>query len=519
MLAAAVAVSMLIPGGSVSAQTEDWTAEQAVDRLGRGINFGNALESPGFEGEWGMVIEDDFFGLVAEAGFDSIRLPVRWDTRADGTAPWTIDPAIFARVDHLVDLAAANDLAIILDFHHFEDLYSDPAGNTERFVALWRQIAEHYRDAPREVFFELQNEPHGNLTTAVWNDIQAAALAAVRQTNPDRMVIVGAGMWNSAWELDNLVLPDDPALIATFHNYEPFAFTHQGAEWVSGSDAWLGTTWEGRPQDTDPITAVMDAAAAWSESSGVPIFMGEFGAYSRADQTSRVRYTAFVREQAEARGFAWAYWEFGAGFGVYDRDADAWRSDLLAALIPAGSQPPTGSFVDDDDSVFQDDIEWLAATGITRGCNPPANDRFCPDQPVTRGQMAAFLRRALDQRLVTGAVASFVDDDDSVFQADIEWLAATGVTRGCNPPANDRFCPDDAVTRGQMAAFLTRALDLPATTSAGFVDAAGTFAGDIDRLAGSGITRGCNPPTNDRFCPDQPVTRGQMAAFLRRALD
>ncbi|MGF1667646.1 MAG: cellulase family glycosylhydrolase [Acidimicrobiia bacterium] len=456
LLVAVLAASMFIPAGPVSAQSEEWTAEQAVDRLGRGVNFGNALESPSFEGEWGMVIEDQFFELVAGAGFDSIRLPVRWDTRAAATAPWTIDPATFERVDDLVDLAVANDLAIILDFHHFEDLYSDPAGNADRFVALWRQIAEHYRDAPREVFFELQNEPHGNLTSEVWNGVLAAALTTVRQSNPDRMVIVGGGMWNSAWELENLELPDDPALIATFHNYEPFTFTHQGAEWVSGSDAWLGTTWEGRPEDTEPITAVMDAAAAWSDSTGVPILMGEFGAYSRADQASRVRYTSFVRTEAEARGFAWAYWEFGAGFGVYDRDADAWRSDLLAALIPAGSEPPTGSFV---------------------------------------------------------------DDDASVFQADIEWLAATGVTRGCNPPTNDRFCPDDAVTRGQMAAFLTRSLGLPAATSAGFVDVTGTFANDIDRLASSGITRGCNPPANDQFCPDQPVTRGQMAAFLRRALD
>ncbi len=70
-----------------------------------------------------------------------------------------------------------------------------------------------------------------------------------------------------------------------------------------------------------------------------------------------------------------------------------------------------------------------------------------------------------------------------------------------------------------MAAFLTRSLGLPAATSAGFVDVTGTFANDIDRLASSGITRGCNPPANDQFCPDQPVTRGQMAAFLRRALD
>ncbi len=114
------------------------------------------------------------------------------------------------------------------------------------------------------------------------------------------------------------------------------------------------------------------------------------------------------------------------------------------------------SFIDTATSAFIDDIEWLAAEGITRGCNPPKNDRFCPDDPVTRGQMAAFLVRALG--LTDGLSDPFVDDNGSIFEADIERLAAAGITRGCNPPKNDRFCPDDPVTRGQMAAFLHRGL-------------------------------------------------------------
>ena len=127
---------------------------------------------------------------------------------------------------------------------------------------------------------------------------------------------------------------------------------------------------------------------------------------------------------------------------------------------PGGpSQPagPVGSFVDDDDHVFESDIEWLATRDITRGCNPPTNTLFCPDDFVTRGQMAAFLVRALGLT-VDDPGDQFVDDDGHVFESDIERLASAGVTRGCNPPANDRFCPDDFVTRGQMAAFLRRAI-------------------------------------------------------------
>jgi hypothetical protein len=113
---------------------------------------------------------------------------------------------------------------------------------------------------------------------------------------------------------------------------------------------------------------------------------------------------------------------------------------------------------------------------------------------------------------------SFVDDDDSVHQADIEAIAAAGITKGCNPPANDRFCPDEAVTRRPR---WPRSWPGPWTCSL----AAGAFsdvgdsehAGDIARLAGAGITKGCNPPDNDRFCPEEPVTRAQMASLLVRA--
>src|SRR5690606_12476842 len=140
---------------------------------------------------------------------------------------------------------------------------------------------------------------------------------------------------------------------------------------------------------------------------------------------------------------------------------------------------------------------------------PCAAVRLSPDQPVTRGQMAAFLVRALD---LPPADTTFADTKGHTFAADIAALARSGITRGCGP---DRFCPDQPVTRGQMAAFLVRALRLPPAHTTVADPKARPFAADTAALARSGITRGCGP---DRFCPDQPVTRGQMAAFLVRAL-
>ncbi len=184
----------------------------------------------------------------------------------------------------------------------------------------------------------------------------------------------------------------------------------------------------------------------------------------------------------------------------------------LSASVPANAA--AGSFDDVVDSVHQADIEHIAELDITRGCNPPVNDRFCPDSKVTRGQMAAFLSRAMD--LGAAKSAGFVDVEASVFTADIDRLAQAGITRGCNPPANDRYCPDSNVTRGEMAAFLVRAFDLEKTNVDYFPgDDASVFEDDINALAAAGITVGCSASS---FCAEEAVTRAQMASFLKRGL-
>lgn len=206
--------------------------------------------------------------------------------------------------------------------------------------------------------------------------------------------------------------------------------------------------------------------------------------------------------------------------GVYVLKLEATDGSLTRSdnVTVTATPPPTDYFVDDDDSVFEVDIDWMAAAGITKGCNPPVNNRYCPDGVVTRGQMAAFLVRALG--LTDRLNDPFIDDDDSIFEADIERLAAAGITRGCNPPTNDRFCPDGKVTREQMAAFLVRAMGYTDDGGGDLFtdDDSSIFEADIDRLGTAGVTRGCNPPSNTRYCPSGNVTRGQMAAFLHRAL-
>ncbi len=182
--------------------------------------------------------------------------------------------------------------------------------------------------------------------------------------------------------------------------------------------------------------------------------------------------------------------------------------------------PDDGTFVDDNGSIHEPNIEALAAAGITSGCNPPANNMFCPSEPVSRGQMAAFLDRALDWPAANRDF--FTDDDGSPFEPSINRMAAAGVTAGCNPSTGGtQFCPGDPVSREQMAAFLVRALGYNDDGNGDVFtdDNDSPFEDEINKLATAGVTLGCSPPANTRFCPTSVVRRDQMASFLARALN
>ena len=299
--------------------------------IGHGFNLGNMLEAPK-EGEWGARVEKDYFPTIKQSGFTVVRVPIRWAAHVGAGPEFAIDPAFLGRIDWVVAQAEMNGLFCILDYHNDDALMKDPDANGQRFVAIWKQIAEHYKDAPSTVLFELLNEPHDNLDPDHWNKLVAQTLPVVRAHNPTRVVVIGPAGWNSPLGLAKLELPEsDPNLLVTFHFYDPFHFTHQGAEWAEGSKAWLGTTW-GTDADKKAVTDAIDQAAAWATKHHRPLFLGEFGAYDKSPIEGRARWTAFVARAAESHGLPWTYWEFCAGFGAYDPVAKQWRQPLLQAL-------------------------------------------------------------------------------------------------------------------------------------------------------------------------------------------
>ena len=189
---------------------------------------------------------------------------------------------------------------------------------------------------------------------------------------------------------------------------------------------------------------------------------------------------------------------------------------LPLTLVTVAPASAAGAFWDDDGDVHEENIEGLAEADVTMGCDPPANSQYCGFDVVERGHMAAFLARALD--LPPTDDDHFVDDEDSIFEESINRIAAAGITTGCNPPENDRYCPEEPVRRDQMAKFLANGYDVPTSEDDAFADDdQNIFEPHINGIEDAGITMGCNPPENDRYCPDDDVRRNAMASFLARA--
>lgn len=301
--------------------------------LAPGINMGNALEAPS-EGEWDVVIKDEYFAMFKEAGFSSVRIPIRWSAHTDTLPPYAIDAEFLARVKYVVDLALEQGLTTVINTHHYNPLFQAPEAHQARLLAIWNQVGNTFKDYPANLIFEPLNEPHAKLTPQLWNEWIPVLIEEVRSTNPDRTLMFGTANWGGVSKLDSLFIPDsEQNVIVTVHYYEPFHFTHQGASWVDGSDAWLGKTWSGTAEEMVQMEEFFSVIEGYQAKHKRPINLGEFGAFSAADSSSRALWTAAIVEQCEKRGYSWNYWEFCSGFGIYDDATQTYREHLLKALI------------------------------------------------------------------------------------------------------------------------------------------------------------------------------------------
>ena len=325
--------TMVFGGATSPASASSPDAFAQNQRLGRGVNV--IGYDPLWKDHQRARFQKKYFGMIKEAGFSHVRINLHPFRDAKLGADQKLSDAWLATLDWAVKQALASRLLVILDFHEFQAMGGDPAAHKDAFLAVWRQIAEHCQEASDDVLFEILNEPNKKLTPAIWNPLLREALGVIRQSNQHRTVIVGPTSWNSIKDLDKLDLPEeDRDLIVTVHYYNPFTFTHQGAAFAGLKDK-TGVAWNGTEKEQQAILKDFDRAQAWAQKHRRPLYLGEFGAYDKAETASRVRWTSFMARQAEKRGWSWAWWQFDGDFVLYDVRGDHWVEPIRDALVPS----------------------------------------------------------------------------------------------------------------------------------------------------------------------------------------
>lgn len=295
--------------------------------LGRCINLANTLEPPN-EGEWGPAFRDADARIIRLAGFSTVRVPVNFLGHAGAKPPYAIDQHFMQRVQHVIDTLRASELNVIVDQHNNDALSSDPEANRDRLASVWRQVAAELKDEPESVWFELLNEPHEKLTNANLLATLTPSLAVIRKSNPARVVVIGGERWSGVDSLATLQLPDDPNVIPTFHYYDPFEFTHQGASFVNPAPPF-GRSFGG-PADDAQLRANLDKVRAYVARTGRVPFVGEYGAIETIPPEQRTAYYRTTSAAFASLGVASCAWGYRNAFPLWKEGR--WRPGLVEAI-------------------------------------------------------------------------------------------------------------------------------------------------------------------------------------------
>jgi aryl-phospho-beta-D-glucosidase BglC (GH1 family) len=306
------------------------TPHEVAALIRKGINMGNTLEPP-LEGGWNNPpAREIYFDMYRDAGFDLVRIPVRWDMHTSYEAPFTVDPVWMQRVEQVVDWALERDLFVIINAHHdnwIKENYSN-ALYRARFDSIWSQISVHFQDKPEKLMFEVLNEPHG-LSKPQNDELHARILNIIRRTNPTRIVIIQGNVWGGAQELIDMAVPEDDYLIGSFHTYDPWPFGLEG----HGSFG---------PSEIRALDEKFAGVKAWSDQQGIPVLLGEFGCHRDASYNQRMKHYKTYMDLIEKYGFMFSVWDDGGNFGILVRPSYRWNEikDILIHSTPESPANP-----------------------------------------------------------------------------------------------------------------------------------------------------------------------------------
>jgi endoglucanase len=319
----------LIAALAVLAAMELSAPAQNDVRATESVQFRRGVNILGYDPYWTNPDRARFkakhFTEIRRAGFDFVRVNLFVFDHMDRRN--RIDPKWLKRLDWVVANATQAGLGVILDEHDFGTCAKDLAICRNKLPAVWTQLAERYSEQPASVAFELLNEPKGRLDSDAWNEMIRGVLPIVRANNPTRTVVIGG-------DLRALRLPpNDRHILPTFHYYDPYRFTHQGAGWSKLKNL-RGVTW-GSARDHEGVRDAFNKLAQWAVENQRPILLGEFGAFDQSGTPLAMRadYAGVIACEAERHGFGWAYWQFDGNFIAWDMKRDAWVGPIKDALV------------------------------------------------------------------------------------------------------------------------------------------------------------------------------------------
>lgn len=340
------AILLFVMSFNVYSEISDIISCPVKAPFNKGVNLSMWFETDSAESVQFTYFTKKTFENLKEMGVDVIRLPIHFEHLSSGAPKYVIDETVFSYLDKIIDWATELEIYLILDNHSFDYSKATPSNIEKRLKLIWTQVATRYKDSSKYVLFEILNEPHG-LDNLKWGKIQGRTINLIRSIDSAHTIIVGGADYNSYNQLDSLPVYKDENLIYTYHFYDPFLFTHQGAEWTDWKDykgvpfpwkaygmpkmpdAYKGTWKEEQIKNygnmesdysgfEKSLCALMKRASEFSVKRNVPVFCGEFGVLMRyASPLYRASWYKSVREILEKSNIAWASWDYFGGFGLF----------------------------------------------------------------------------------------------------------------------------------------------------------------------------------------------------------
>ena len=441
---------------------------EMVKQMGRGLNLGNVLSAP-IEGNWAEVVEQQYFIDVATAGFTNVRIPMDFFgarttgntsgySSAAGTAgnytgtsdDYIVSSTYLGRIEQVIEWSLNQGLVTIIDFHGSnlksefiytfdseETEYTHPtsakrAADYQKFIAIWAQIADRFKNHSENLLFEVINEPYFHMTKSDMDALNTDVLTVIRASggsNGTRNVIITGGTGTSheaPLQIEPSIISGDTYVIATFHYYQPFDFTSSSAD-ARDNESW------GSVQDKELLTNRFDIVSSWATSNNIPVFLGEFSAdntggykYSTGDlntisvnatgfadggpdNASRVEFHRFVAEQAINRGFSFSAWDSGpkSNKTIHKRRDNSGTVNFNIDNFSVISYNPKNTNISTvvDTSIWVEDVkDALLSSGTWPPCYGPG-----PDPIIFNPNFECGYSSGWNLKVITGSTASISD--------------------------------------------------------------------------------------------------------------